>query len=195
MERSRARRVVVLGAVVPLLNACTLVGTVPAAPAPAPGTVARTPATASGRPASRPVAERTSEPGDGEATGTDWLATRVVEVALASIGTPYEWGGTDANGFDCSGLIQFAYAKLGIRLPRVSRAQMRSGTPVEPRPALLQPGDVLGFSVDRSGRTSHVGLYIGGDEFIHSSSSGVRISTLRDSYWQRRLIGARRIVG
>ena len=122
------------------------------------------------------------------------ITAHVIEIALGSIGTPYEWGGTNANGFDCSGLIQFAYGEVGIGLPRTSTAQLRAGFPVAPEAALLLPGDVLGFSGDGSGKTSHVGLYIGEDRFIHSSSSGVRISTLGNPYWQQRLIAARRMV-
>lgn len=118
----------------------------------------------------------------------------MVDVALESIGTPYEWGGTGANGFDCSGLIQFAYERFGIRLPRTSAGQIRSGFSVDPVPGRLHPGDILGFSDGRGGKTSHVGLYIGADEFIHSGSDGVRISTLRSPHWRERLVAARRIV-
>jgi cell wall-associated NlpC family hydrolase len=125
---------------------------------------------------------------------TGRITAQVIEIALGSIGTPYEWGGTNANGFDCSGLIQFAYGEVGIGLPRTSRAQLRAGSPVTAEAAMLLPGDVLGFSGDRPAKASHVGLYLGGDRFIHSSSSGVRISTLRNPYWQQRLIAARRMV-
>jgi len=128
-----------------------------------------------------------------ESRATDRTTAGVVQLALESIGTPYEWGGSDANGFDCSGLIQFAYGRFGIRVPRTSTAQMRAGSSVEPEPELLRPGDVLGFSTG-SGPASHVGLYIGEGEFIHSSSSGVRVSTLRSTYWQESLVAARRIV-
>jgi len=122
------------------------------------------------------------------------LAEQVVELALESIGSPYKWGGTDSNGFDCSGLIQFAYGEHGIRLPRVSRAQMRAGASVGLEADGLKPGDVLGFSREAQGKTSHVGLYVGDGEFIHSSTTGVRISDLADPYWQARLVAARRIV-
>ena len=104
------------------------------------------------------------------------------------------WGGTDANGFDCSGLIQFAYGEFGITLPRVSTAQMQAGSPIDLQPDLLRPGDILGFSLDNPDKTSHVGLYVGGNEFIHSSSSGVRISNIRNPYWVEHLVAVRRIV-
>lgn len=170
-----------------VLGACTMVGggARPAA-GPAPP---RAPAGEAPGPEPRPAPSV-----DGETSSEERIGHRVVEVALESIGTPYAWGGTGANGFDCSGLIQFAYGRFGIRLPRTSTDQIRSGFSIDPVPALLRPGDILGFSERRGGKTSHVGLYIGGDEFIHSGSDGVGISTLRSSYWRGRLVAARRIV-
>ena len=177
-------RLLLVGSAPMAFGACTMVGVeTPPPPAPRPTELEPDPAA---RPA--PVAETY------EGRGADAITVRVVEVALGAIGTPYEWGGTDANGFDCSGLIQFAYGRFGIGLPRTSAAQMRAGAPVDPVPALLQPGDVLGFSGDRSRTMSHVGLYIGEDRFIHSSSGGVRVSTLRNRYWRDNLVAARRIV-
>jgi len=174
-----------------LLGACTLVGGGVAGPStgPYPGS-GEAVATPSPAPDETPGV-RATDPGSAEARTT----ARVVSVAIRSIGTPYEWGGTDANGFDCSGLIQFAYEDVGIRLPRTSTAQMSAGAPVTPEPARLRPGDLLGFSADRSGQTDHVGLYIGSGEFIHSSSSGVRVSSLDNRYWRNSLVAARRIVG
>jgi cell wall-associated NlpC family hydrolase len=118
----------------------------------------------------------------------------VVDTALQAIGTPYRWGGTAANGFDCSGLIQFAYNRHGIALPRRSGDQLRVGRPLSLVESGLQPGDILGFSEEAGGNSSHVGLYIGDGDFIHSSSSGVRISELGNPYWQVRLMAARRIL-
>ena len=172
-----------------LLGACTMVG----APAPiGPPEAAPAPRTATapdGSARARPAPSAVEEP------GSRLVTDQVVEIALESIGTPYVWGGTGANGFDCSGLIQFAYAQVGILLPRISRAQIGSGSPVAADPRLLRPGDVLGFAAGGSRATDHVGLYIGDGEFIHSSSSGVRISALTDPYWRERLVAARRIVG
>jgi cell wall-associated NlpC family hydrolase len=119
----------------------------------------------------------------------------VVETALDAIGAPYQWGGTSANGFDCSGLIQYSYGRYGIALPRVSQDQLLRGSPVSLDRSALRPGDVLGFSQELGGKATHVGLYIGEGRFIHSSSTGVRISDLREPYWQRHLIAARRMVG
>ncbi len=126
------------------------------------------------------------------------LAAQVVQTAIDLMGTPYKWGGTDENGFDCSGLIKYAYGEHQIIIPRVSRDQVRTGALVEPRVDELRPGDVLGFSVERA-RVSHVGLYIGDGQFIHSASGGVEISSLtatdpNSRWWQRRFVAARRII-
>jgi len=133
---------------------------------------------------------RESHPGAGERD----IALAVVETAFEAIGTPYEWGGTDANGFDCSGLIRYSYGQFGIELPRISRDQLQRGTPVERRVGVLRPGDVLGFSAVVGGAATHVGLYVGDGQFIHSSTSGVRVSDLREPYWQQHFVAARRMV-
>ncbi len=177
---ARLRSLAICGGVPLVLAACTMVGGgVGTGPAPAPVV----PGVAATRPAP------TTSAADGEANR---LTAQVVDVALASIGTPYAWGGTGSNGFDCSGLIRFAYGRVGVRLPRTSADQLRVGTPVTPQPALLRPGDILGFSGDAFGKADHVGLFIGADQFIHSGSSGVRVSSLRNPYWHERLVAARR---
>jgi cell wall-associated NlpC family hydrolase len=114
------------------------------------------------------------------------------------MGTPYRWGGNDENGYDCSGLIQWAYGQHGIVLPRTSRDQARTGEAQDRTVASLLPGDILTFSAGGDG-VSHVGLYVGGGDFIHSSSAGVRLSSLvaddPDSrWWQQRWVGVRRIL-
>lgn len=128
------------------------------------------------------------------------LVAGVVATASSAMGTPYQWGGTgkDGGGFDCSGLIQWAYAQHGIQLPRVSRDQAREGRAIEKRLDALAPGDILTFS--NSGTfVTHVGLYVGDGKFIHSANGGVQLSRLSpdDPYgrwWWRRWVGARRVV-
>ncbi len=126
------------------------------------------------------------------------VASSVVRTALEAMGSPYRWGGSDATGYDCSGLIQWAYGEHGIVLPRMSRDQARQGVQVERRVAVLNPGDILAFS-EGGGGVSHVGLYVGDGQFIHSSSGGVRLSGLDASdpearWWRDRWVAARRIL-
>ena len=125
-------------------------------------------------------------------------AADVVQTALNAIGTPYQWGGTAENGFDCSGLIQYAYGQHGIRLPRMSRDQAKAGTEVAPVVEALKPGDILLFSARPGGGVTHVGMYVGEQKFIHSSNSGVKLSRLEvhdseGAWWLSRWVGARRI--
>jgi NlpC/P60 family protein len=122
----------------------------------------------------------------------------VVRTALDVLGTPYQWGGTAANGFDCSGLIQYAYAQHGIRLPRMSRDQATMGSEVPPVVEALKPGDILLFAARPGGGVTHVGMYVGEQKFIHSSSTGVKLSRLEvhdpeGAWWLTRWVGARRI--
>lgn len=126
------------------------------------------------------------------------IAADVVRTAIEVMGSPYTWGGTSANGYDCSGLIQYAYGQHGIILPRISRDQVRMGQTVEPRLEAVRPGDILGFSVEGD-RVTHVGLYVGDGQFIHSASEGVKLSSLTavdgdSQWWRRHWIVARRIL-
>ena len=130
------------------------------------------------------------------ATGT---AGDVVQTALGVLGTPYQWGGTAENAFDCSGLVQYAYGQHGIRLPRRSREQAQAGAEVTPVVEALRPADILLFSVRAGGGVTHVGMYVGEGQFIHSSNNGVKLSHLDPhdpdgGYWMERWIGARRVI-
>jgi hypothetical protein len=126
-------------------------------------------------------------------------AADVVQTALDAVGAPYRWGGTAENGFDCSGLIQYAYGMHGIRLPRRSRDQATHGAEVTPVTEALRPGDILLFSSTPGAGVTHVGMYVGEQKFIHSASDGVKLSRLdpsdpRGGYWIARWVGARRVI-
>jgi cell wall-associated NlpC family hydrolase len=128
------------------------------------------------------------------------LADSIIATAAEAMGRPYKYGGTgeDGGGFDCSGLIQYAYSRHGITLPRRSADQAREGTAIKKSYESLLPGDLLTFS-NRGGPVTHVGLYIGQGRFIHSATRGVQVSTLsaEDPYgrwWYVRWVGVRRIL-
>ncbi|HUR94337.1 MAG TPA: C40 family peptidase [Gemmatimonadales bacterium] len=128
------------------------------------------------------------------------LADSVIATATEVMGRPYEYGGTgsEGGGFDCSGLIQYAYGRHGVTLPRRSVDQAREGSKVRKDVRALLPGDLLTFS-NRGGAVTHVGMYIGEGRFIHSATRGVQVSTLsaEDPYgrwWYARWVGVRRIV-
>ncbi|KGK91924.1 hydrolase [Desulfosporosinus sp. HMP52] len=117
-------------------------------------------------------------------------SSKVVDRAVSLQGTPYVFGGTTTKGFDCSGFTKYVYASSGISLPRTSYAQFASGTPVNK--SNLQAGDLVFFSTYAKG-ASHVGIYIGGGRFVHASNpnSDVKISSLSDSFYSSRYLGAR----
>jgi len=114
-------------------------------------------------------------------------------VALAQLGVPYRYGGISRKqGFDCSGLMQFAYAKAGIELPRTAREQFQATERLERKD--LRPGDLVFFRIN--GRTiDHVGMYLGDGRFIHAPRPGkdVEEAELRNPYWNRRYAGAGRV--
>ena len=110
------------------------------------------------------------------------------------IGTPYLYGGTTTAGFDCSGFILYVLNQFGIDdLPRTSQTQAKAGTEVEQDE--LRVGDLVFFNTSGRG-VSHAGIYVGDNKFAHSSSSrGVVISSLSESYYKNRYVTARRVVG
>jgi cell wall-associated NlpC family hydrolase len=124
------------------------------------------------------------------------IPTRVgeaaLQVAMHYLGTPYQWGGSNpSTGFDCSGLVQYAYAQEGVQLPRVAAAQFDVGIPV-PRTD-LRPGDAV-FFAEPGGDVHHVGLYVGDGRFVNAPETGedVKISSLSDPYFAAQYAGARR---
>ena len=113
----------------------------------------------------------------------------IVDRALSLKGIPYVFGGSSRSGFDCSGLTQYVYKSSGISLPRTASDQFRVGSSVNK--AQLKSGDLVFFSTYAPG-ASHVGIYIGGGQFVSASNSGVSISSLSSGYYAGRYLGARR---
>lgn len=112
-------------------------------------------------------------------------------VALDMVGKPYRYGGASPRGFDCSGLVYYSYRRAGIQVPRTTTEQYRQSEHL--KLANLQPGDLIFFKISRR-KPSHVGMYVGGGQFIHAPSSGKRVAyaSLSDPYWKNRVIGAGR---
>ena len=124
-------------------------------------------------------------------TSANSTAERIIATAKKYIGVPYLWGGTTPSGFDCSGFLQYVFRQNGINLLRTSKQQYTMGVWVSK--ANLQKGDLVFFQTGSNG-ISHVGMYIGNGQFIHASSSkGVTITDLSNSYWAARYHGARRV--
>jgi len=114
------------------------------------------------------------------------------QVIDKTIGTKYVSGGVSTNGFDCSGFTMYVFDKIGIDLPHQSGSQYQMGTAVSRSD--LRAGDLLFFNTSGKG-VSHVGIYVGDGKFAHASSSrGVTISNLSDSYYVNRYVGAKRIM-
>lgn len=119
----------------------------------------------------------------------------LVNFAMNQLGKPYVWGGNGPNSFDCSGFTRFVYMNVrGISLPRISYEQANFGTAVEI--SNLKKGDLLHFATVTPGKTTHVGIYIGDNQFIHASGSQTRPDKVKidslSGYYGRVLLGARR---
>jgi cell wall-associated NlpC family hydrolase len=118
----------------------------------------------------------------------------VLDQATGLLGMPYKWGGSNPGlGFDCSGFVTYVFQMgLGLTLPRTAKAMSKEGQVVTKDD--LQPGDLVFFNTMRRA-FSHVGIYLGNNQFIHAPRSGeqVRVDNLYDNYWIRRFNGARRV--
>jgi len=150
-----------------------------------PSGVVPPPATPPGRPGSPPVS--------GLPVGANTDGYALSSTALSLRGAPYRNGGVDpANGFDCSGFVRYVYQQHGVPMPRAVREQFRVGKAVKRE--RLEAGDLVFFSTVAPG-ASHVGIMIGGDQFIHAPSERgvVRVENLTSQYWASRYIGAKRV--
>lgn len=174
-------RVSLITLVAALAVACASTGAVPR-PFPLPGA-------APGAPGHRTAPNAPGAPGaPGAPDGYSISST-----ALSLRGSPYRNGGSDPQqGFDCSGFVQYVYNQHGVKMPRDVRLQFGVGQDVDP--AQLEPGDLVFFTTVAPG-ASHVGIAVGGDQFIHapSTSGAVRVENLSSQYWANRFVGAKRV--
>ena len=113
----------------------------------------------------------------------------VVGIAMQYLGVPYVWGGASPSGFDCSGFSMYVFAQVGVSLPHHAASQYGMGVPVSR--SELQAGDLVFFN-----GLGHMGIYIGGGQFIHAPHTGdvVKISSISDSWYASTWVGARRIL-
>ena len=122
--------------------------------------------------------------------GVNKSSSQVANYAYNFLGRPYVYGANGPNAFDCSGFTSYVYRHFGVSLPRTARSQFSAGSAVSRDN--LAPGDLVFFNT--VGYLGHVGLYIGGGDFIHAASSGrVKISSLSEGYYRTRYAGARRV--
>ncbi len=118
------------------------------------------------------------------------MASTLTRNAMKFLGVRYVFGGTSVYGFDCSGYVQHVFALAGVQLPRMADSQYYAGKSFSGQP---RAGDLVFFHTYAPG-VSHVGISLGDDKFVHASSRGVRVSSLHDSYWAPRYVGAKRFV-
>jgi murein DD-endopeptidase len=120
-------------------------------------------------------------------TGADMAA-----LAVSLVGTPYQFGGADAAGFDCSGLALYVHARVGLAIPRTASEQQRAAQPVAL--AALAPGDLVFFRI-RSHHVDHVGIYVGGGRFVHAPRAGGAVAYGElgaGGYYRARVVSAGR---
>jgi cell wall-associated NlpC family hydrolase len=115
---------------------------------------------------------------------------KAATIAQKHVGVPYKWGGITPKGFDCSGLVYYSFKKAGKTLPRTSAEMYKKGKAVAKKN--LTKGDLVFFSTYKKG-ASHVGIYIGSNKFVHTSSKGVRIDSLSNPYWSKVYYGSKRM--
>lgn len=145
-------------------------------------------------PAPAPKAESQTKPIQVVASSKQQVSrsdnSTLLNNALSLVGTPYAYGGSSRSGFDCSGFTQYVFKGSEISLPRTSVSQFNVGSTI-PREK-LQAGDLVFFTTYADG-PSHVGIYVGGGSFVHASNTGVRTTSLNESYYEGRYLGARRV--
>ncbi|BDF71931.1 hypothetical protein CE91St41_29120 [Oscillospiraceae bacterium] len=133
--------------------------------------------------------------GDGTVAAADTsMGQQIVDYAKQFLGTPYSWGGNGPNSFDCSGFTKYVYAHFGYTLNRTATDQLSNGTSVSK--GELQVGDLVFFKANTSKPVSHVGIYIGGGQFIHASTNTytVKIDNLDSGYYSRVYVYGRHVL-
>ncbi|MCQ6279270.1 LysM peptidoglycan-binding domain-containing protein [Bacillus sp. EB600] len=142
-------------------------------------------------PASQPAVQPEAPTASPAAEKPAAIAASNVQAIIAEakkyMGTPYRWGGNTPSGFDCSGFVKYVFDKFGVSLPRTTSEQWGATTPVN-SPSI---GDLVFFETYQPG-PSHVGIYLGNNQFISATDSGVKISNMASSYWGPRYLGARK---
>lgn len=124
------------------------------------------------------------------ASATSDYRTKAIAVAKSNLGVKYKWAGYTPSGFDCSGLVNYSFSQAGVTLPRTAAEMFTKGTSV----TSYMPGDLLFYATSGGRKVTHVAIYIGNGQMIHSATSkGVSIANLNNSYWKPKLIGAKRI--
>lgn len=168
LQQTRALRIPIFGIVLLILVGC---GHEPVRRVP-------TPETASGSRVSIPVVRKRNA---GE---------QAAVIAVRQLGVPYRYGGSNTQGFDCSGLVHYAYANAGKSIPRTTTEQWRRLQPISANN--MQVGDLLFFRID--GKVSHVGMYLGKRRFVHAPSTGRNVTTasLDSDYYRRAFVRAAR---
>jgi len=118
-------------------------------------------------------------------------AQQASKIASSMIGKPYRYGGNSPSGFDCSGLVHYSFRHAGLSVPRSTNSQRTQSRNVSR--SGIQAGDLLFFNQEGK-YSSHVGIYIGNNRFVHAPSSGkrVRVDSLSDQYWRKHFVDARR---
>ena len=128
----------------------------------------------------------------GEAPVVETVGEQIVNYAYNFLGTPYVWGGTSTSGFDCSGFTQYVFKQMGYSIKRTAAQQLTCGYAVTD----LQLGDLVFFenTYTTGADASHVGIYVGDNQFIHAAGGGVKVTDLSDDYYAARYVGARRVI-
>ncbi len=137
--------------------------------------------------------------GGGEVMFLAGGAAPVVQTAMSFQGVPYVWGGTTPAGFDCSGLMQYAYSRHGVTLPRVAHQQAFTGQNIYAGPghganlAQLEPGDLIAFSNSGGANYQHIGMYVGGGKMVHAPQPGQTVTVVGLDYWRSQMWRVQRV--